>query len=323
MVEHKICEPKAKFNLWTFLTGHPMESSLGIVIIFMLVEVAGGILSNSLALLSDAGHMLVDALALGLSMFAMAIAKRPPTPSRTYGYHRVEIVAALANGVTLVLLSGFILYEALQRFASPPEVKAPLMLVVAVIGLLANLAGIYLLEGGSHRSLNMKAAFWHIIGDAVSSVGVIAAGVIIQVTGWRIADPIVAVLICAVILWGAVRVVRESLNILLEAVPKNIQIDKVVEEIKGIPGVEDVHDIHVWTITSGVNLLSAHLLIGDQMVSKSAEVVARVNEELAKHFHINHTTLQLECVTCATGLICDMNDIKNGDEHAHNHAHTH
>ncbi len=290
---------------------NPLKIALVIVLVIMVVEVVGGILSNSLALLGDAGHMLVDALSLGLSLFAMAIAKRPATPTRTYGYHRVEILAVLANGITIGLVSLYIFYEAYQRFLAPPMVKTPLMLVVATIGLIANLAGMLLLRRGRHRSLNIKAAFWHIIGDTISSVGVIIAGIIIAITGWGIVDPIIAVFIGCIILWGAVGLVRESVDILSEAVPKHIQLDKVIGAIKNIPGVEDVHDIHVWTITSGIHTLSAHLVVEDQKVSRSAEIVEAVNQGLAQHFNITHTTLQLECETCPTGLICEIDKPRN------------
>jgi cobalt-zinc-cadmium efflux system protein len=275
----------------------------------MVVEIIGGLLSNSLALLGDAGHMLVDALALGLSLFALNLAKRPSTPTRTYGYHRIEIMAALVNGSILVLVSAFIFYEAYQRFLTPPEVKTPLMLAVAAIGLIANLSGIFILRRGSRSTLNVKAAFWHILGDTVSSVGVIAGGIIITFTGWGVVDPIIAVIIGLIILWGAVRLVKDSVDILMESVPKHIQIEQVIDTLKSVAGVEDVHDIHVWTITSGINALSAHLLIRDQMVSRSAEVVEAVNHSLAERFNITHTTLQLECAkreSCPSGIICNI-----------------
>ena len=286
-----------------------LKMALFIVLAIMVAEVIGGILSNSLALLADAGHMLVDALALGLSLWAISIARRPATPSKTWGYHRVEIMAALANGVTLVLLTGYIFYEAYQRFLAPPVVQPTLMLLVASIGLVANLAGIVLLKGVSHKSLNVKAAFWHILGDAISSVGVIFAAIIISVTGWGIVDPIIAVFIGGIILWGAVRLVRESGDILLEAVPKHIQVEQVIETIKQVSGVEDVHDIHIWTLTSGIYALSAHLLIEDQRVSGSAEIVDKVNHDLSQQFNIAHSTLQLECEKCEScpdGTVCNI-----------------
>ena len=293
----------------TAVGSRPLKIALGIVLVVMVAEVIGGILSGSLALLGDAGHMLVDALALGLSLFALTIARRPATPTRTYGYHRVEIMAALANGTTLVLVSIYIFYEAYQRFLEPPPVQAPLMLLVASIGLMANLAGILLLRKASRRNLNLRAAFWHIVGDTISSVGVIVGGVIIAITGWYIVDPIIAVLIGGIILWGAARLVSESVDILLEAVPRHIEVEKVIETIKNISGVDEVHDMHIWTITSGIHALSAHLLITDQMVSKSAEIVETVNQDLARNFSITHTTLQLECEkceSCPSGIICNM-----------------
>jgi len=294
--------------------GQQLKVALAIVLVIMVAEVIGGILSNSLALLGDAGHMLVDALALGMSLFAISIARRPATATKTYGYHRMEIMAALANGATLVLVAAYIFYEAYQRFLNPPMVKTTLMLVVAIIGLIANLAGIWLLRGVRHGSLNVKAAFWHVLGDTISSVGVIAAAIIISITGWGIVDPIIAVFIGGIILWGAARLVRESADILLEAVPKHIQINSVIEMIKGIPGVEDVYDIHIWTITSGIHALSAHLLIEDQTVSRSAEIVRAVNQGLVKHFNITHATLQLECGKgegCPSGFICHTIDHKS------------
>ena len=293
----------------TAMSSRPLKIALAIVLAVMVAEVIGGILSGSLALLSDAGHMLVDALALGLSLFALTIARRPATPTRTYGYHRVEIMAALANGTTLILVSLYIFYEAYQRFLEPPLIQAPLMLLVATIGLTANLAGILLLRKSSRHNLNLRAAFWHIVGDTISSVGVIVGGVIITLTGWYIVDPIIAVFIGGIILWGAARLVSESVDILLEAVPKHIDVEKVIEIIKNISGVDEVHDMHIWTITSGIHALSAHLLIADQMVSKSAEIVEAVNQNLALNFNITHTTLQLECEkceSCPSGIICNM-----------------
>lgn len=291
----------------------PLRLSLIIVLVFMAAEVVGGILSNSLALLGDAGHMFVDALALGLSLFALNIAQRPPTMSKTYGYFRVEIMAALLNGVLLLLISLYIVYEAYLRFMNPPEVKASLMLVVAVIGLIANISMILLLRR-NHESLNIKAAFWHVVTDTLSSAGVIGAGIIIALTGWSLADPIIAILISGIILVGAVRLVGESVDILLEAVPRHLDINEVVSKIKSIPGVKDVHDIHVWTLTSGIHALSTHLAIEDQMVSRSAELVAAVNDSLARSFGIRHTTLQLEYDSCPSGYTCGIRHPKDTED---------
>jgi cobalt-zinc-cadmium efflux system protein len=290
----------------TSIGSQRLKIVFAIVLVVMVAEIIGGILSGSLALLGDAGHMLVDALALGLALFAMNIAKRPATLTKTYGYHRAEIIAALANGTILVLVSIYIFYEAYQRFLEPPSIEALLMLLVASIGLVANLAGMLLLKKADRENLNIKAAFWHIAGDTISSAGVIIGGVIIAITDWYIVDSIIAVFVGAIILWGAVRIVRESADILLESVPRHIEVNKVIEMIKSIAGVEDVHDIHIWTITSGMHALSAHLRIEDQIVSRSTEIVTRVNQELAQHFNITHTTLQLECESCPTGLVCEI-----------------
>jgi cobalt-zinc-cadmium efflux system protein len=284
----------------------PLKITLFLVLVIMVAEILGGIFSNSLALLSDAGHMLTDALALGLSLLAMNLARRPATPTKTFGYLRAEIMAALANGIILILISVVIFYEAYQRFQTQAVVKSPLMLIVAGIGLAANVIGLLLLRRDSKRSINIKAAFWHIIGDTISSVGVIAAGIIIQFTGWTLADPILAIVIGVVILWGAVRIVKESADILLESVPPHVAMDKVTAAIKRVSGVEDIHEIHIWTITSGVYALSAHLKITDRMVSQSSDIMTLINKILATEFNITHTTLQLECENCPTGVECNL-----------------
>lgn len=284
----------------------PLKITLFLVLVIMVAEILGGIFSNSLALLSDAGHMLTDALALGLSLLAMNLARRPATATKTFGYLRAEIMAALANGVVLILISVVIFYEAYQRFQATAIIKGPLMLIVAGIGLVANIIGLFLLRRGSRKSINVKAAFWHIIGDTMSSVGVIAAGIIIQLTGWTLADPILAIVIGVVILWGAVRIVKESLDILLESVPPHVEMKRVTAAIKRVSGVEDIHEIHIWTITSGVYALSAHLKITDRMVSQSSDIMTLVNRILASEFNITHTTLQLECENCPTGVECNL-----------------
>lgn len=284
----------------------PLIITLALVLVIMVAEIIGGLVSNSLALLSDAGHMLTDALAIALSLFAMNLARRPATNRKTFGYHRAEILAAFANGAVLILLSVYIFYEAVQRFSDRPEVESPLMLVVAIIGLAANLTGMLLLRRGSSRSINIRAAFWHIIGDTLSSVGVIIAAIIIYFTGWTIADPILAIVIGVFILWGAVRIVRESVDILLESVPKGVKVEEVTDAVKKLKGVEDLHEVHIWTLTSGVYALSAHLKVADQTVSASGDILARVNDVLAHDFNISHTTLQMECESCPTGLVCNL-----------------
>ena len=280
--------------------------ALFIVVSIMVAESVGGFLSGSLALLGDAGHMLVDALALGMSVMAITIGRRPATATRTLGYYRAEIFAALTNGITLVLVVAFIFFEAYQRFINPPPVRTTMMLAVAAIGFIANLATIWLLRDVSHGNLNIKAAFWHVVGDTISSVGVIAAGIIIALTGYSTADPIIAVIIGGIILWGAVMLVRESMDVLMEAAPRHVRTEKVIAMITAVPGVEAVHDLHIWTITSGIHALSAHLIIEDQMVSRSGDIIVTVNRELVKAFNITHTTLQLECQNCSSGFVCNL-----------------
>ena len=295
-----------------------LKIALIIVVVFMAAEIAGGLLSHSLSLLGDAGHMLVDALALGLSLVALNLSKKPATTTRTFGFHRSEILAALANGVTLVLVAVFIFYEAYQRFRNPPAVQTTIMLVVAVAGLIANLAAMQLLHRARHNNLNARSAFFHVFGDTLSSVGVIVGGIIIAVTGWKIVDPIIAIVIGIIILWGASNLVRESVDILLETVPKHIPLDKVTEAIKGVQGVVELHDLHVWTITSGIYALSTHILIQDQMISRTREITAAINRELEKKFNITHTTFQLEnekCEDCAEGLVCHMQRAEDSESH--------
>jgi len=295
-----------------------LKIALLVVAIMMAAEIAGGILSNSLALLGDAGHMLVDALALGLSLIAINLAKKPATSQRTYGLHRAEIMAALANGVILVLVAVFIFYESYQRFRNPPVVHTPIMLAVAVLGLVANLVAMRLLQGARHGNLNVRAAFLHVFGDTISSVGVIVGGIVIAITDWRIVDPIIAIVIAIIILSGAVRLVRESTDILLETVPRHIPLDKVLEVVKNIPGVEDLHDVHIWTITSSIYALSTHIIIQDRMLSRTAEIIAAINRELAQQFNITHTTIQLECEkceNCAEGLVCQIHRSEEVERH--------
>ena len=303
--EYEMTHSHSEHEIQSRIGRRALRINLIIVLVVMTAEIIGGVLSNSLSLLSDAGHMLVDALALGLSLFALTISQRPATSTKTFGFYRVEIIAALVNGVILVLVSIFVFYESYQRFLSPPEIHTPLMLAVAVVGLIANFIGIYMLRHAGN-SLNIKAAWWHIVGDAISSLGVIGAGIVVMVTGWYYADPLIAVLIGIIILIGAIRLVREAIDILLEAVPKQVVMENVVQTLKQLNGIEDVHDLHIWTITSGMFALSAHLVVEDRMVSKGVEVMKIANQALAEKYNITHTTLQLECDTCTSGDVCSI-----------------
>jgi cobalt-zinc-cadmium efflux system protein len=272
--------------------------ALIITAVLMLAEFIGGWLSGSLALLSDAGHMLTDVLAIGLSLLAMRFALQPATEKKTYGFYRLEILAALFNGVTLILLSGYIFYEAWQRFRSPAEIKSGLMIIVALLGLAANLVGFFILRSSSKHSLNVRGAFLHIIGDMLSSVAVVLGGLVIRFSGLYVIDPILSVLIGLVILKGAYDLVRESVDILLEATPAGMDGEAIEKALKDILGVRAVHHMHVWSLSSGIHALSAHVQIDDQMTSQSDGLLAEIHEMLEHEFGIVHSTIQLECDAC-------------------------
>ena len=278
------------------------ENKLLLILAFnttlMVLEIVGGILSNSLALLSDAGHMLTDSLAVFLSYLAIRWGRRPATHRRTFGYHRAEILVALANGVALLAVAVSIFYEAVLRFFHPQEVKTGILLVVATIGLAGNLFGLFILKGESHENLNLRSAFLHILADALSSVGVIIGGVIIRLTGWYLVDSLIGVLIGGIVLRGAVDLVFESGEILLEAAPRDIDMTELKREMEKVPGVRGVHDIHVWTIGSGRRALSAHLMTDDITTREGQEIACRVRAVLAETFSITHTTLEMECDSC-------------------------
>jgi cobalt-zinc-cadmium efflux system protein len=268
----------------------------------MVLEVAGGIISNSLALLSDAGHMLTDSLAVFLSYLAIHWSRRPADHRKTFGYHRAEILVALANGVALVAIAGYIFYEAVLRFFNPQEIKTGILLVIATLGLAGNLFGLFILKGESHENLNVRSAFFHILADTLSSVGVIVGGIIIWLTGWYLVDSLIGVLIGGIVLRGAVDLVMESGEILLEATPRDIDIAHLRQEVAQIPGVGDLHDIHIWTIGSGMRALSAHVLTDNISTRESQEIACRVRTVLGEKFNITHTTLEMECETC--GDVC-------------------
>jgi cobalt-zinc-cadmium efflux system protein len=284
----------------------PLLIALAITLVVMIAEFVGGLLANSLALLSDAGHMLADVLALLLSIVAFRVSSRPPTNKTTFGFYRLEIFAAQINGATLVFLSLFISYEAYLRLIHPEPVKSVLMMIIAVVGLLANMAGVLVLHKSSRENLNVKAAFLHIVGDLLSSAGVIIGGIIIFFTKWFIIDPILSLMIGLIILKGAYSVVKETATVLLEAVPKHIDLAKLIREVEAMEGVKSFHDVHVWTITSGLYALSAHVQIQDQQISESARIMEVIQEYLTQHYHINHTTLQLECHACEPDRVCSL-----------------
>ncbi len=268
-----------------------MRWVLGITAAFMVAEVVGGVLSNSLALLADAGHMFTDVGALALSLLAMRLAQRPPSATKTYGYARLEILAALINGAALLFISLVILKEAWARFWTPPEVDAPLMLVVAVVGLGVNVTGALLLHSHAGENLNVRGAYLHVLGDLLGSVGAITAGILILTTGWMMADPIISVVIASLILMGAWRLVREAADVLLEGAPRGLDVEELVENLRSIDGLEEVHDVHVWTVTSGFVAMSGHGVIDE--VTMHRRILDEINRRLNER-GIAHVTFQLE-----------------------------
>ena len=261
--------------------------------VILVAELIGGWLSNSLALLADAGHMLSDALALLLAYLAVSLAARPATRSKTYGWHRLEILAALANGLVLVAISGFIGWEAYERLIEPPVVNAPLMMGVAVVGLVANGLGLFFLSGHAH-SLNLRSAYLHVLGDLLSSVGVVIGGVVMLATDAYWVDPALSVLIAAVIVVGAWRVLRESVDVLLEATPAGIEYSEVEGAILALESVEGVHDLHIWSLTSGVHALSCHIEVKPELLVECEGILDAVRQVVRERFEIDHTTVQIE-----------------------------
>ncbi|MBU6390851.1 MAG: cation diffusion facilitator family transporter [Planctomycetes bacterium] len=269
-----------------------------ITIVFFIVEVVGGIITNSLALISDAGHMLTHLFALLVSLFALFFAAKPPTEKKTYGFYRLEILAALFNGVTLFMITVWIFYEAYQRFMHPATISSGKMFIVAFVGLIANVVCAFILKGNKHdhgHSLNVRAAFLHMLGDTLSSVGVIIGAIIIYYTNWFIVDPIVSVMLCILILVWSYKLVMESADILLEATPKGINIDEVIASLKQIPGIDNAHDIHIWTITSGMYAMSGHIDTKDMMISETAKLSKEINRILGEKFKIGHAVIQFGC----------------------------
>jgi cobalt-zinc-cadmium efflux system protein len=266
--------------------------ALALTATYTVVEVVGGLLTGSLALLADAGHMLSDNVSIAVALFAVWIAARPPTAERTFGFKRVEILAALANGVTLVLVALWIFYEAAQRFQDPPDVLGGWMLAIAVVGLFVNVAAAAVLSRPREGSLNLEAAFRHVLADLLGSAGVLTAALVILLTGWLYADPLISVLIGLLIVASAWTVLRDSIRILLESTPRGLDANEIGSALASVDGVVDVHDLHVWTITSGFPALSAHVLVRPaddcHAIRRQLEVL------LSDRFQIEHTTLQVD-----------------------------
>lgn len=271
-----------KALLWSFL----------LIASFMIVEVIGGLLTNSLALLSDAGHMLSDAAALGLSLFAFQYGERTATQTKTYGYKRFEILAAFLNGITLLLISIYIFWEAYQRFLEPPNVDGTMM-IIAIIGFVVNVVVAWILmRGDTEENLNLRSALLHVFGDLLGSVGAIIAGVLILLFNWNIADPVASVIVAILILISGWRVTRDSFHVLMEGKPHDMDIDKIEHDLLALRGVKQVHDLHVWSITSDFPALSCHLIV-EQEIDRDL-LLQEASTLLHRQFHLDHTTIQIE-----------------------------
>lgn len=291
-----------------------LKRALALTVLVLVIELAGGILSHSLALLSDAGHVLTDVFALGLAWFAVEQSRRPADQKRSYGYQRVTILAALLNAVTLIVIVLAIAFEAIRRLMAPQEVHGTIVIVSALAGIAIN--GVVILGlRGETKSLNIRAAFLHVAGDIGASVGVVVAGVVILLTGWLYIDPILSLGIAALIAFGAWGIVREAVNLLMEGTPRQIDLEKVTEVITHTPKVTDLHDLHVWALSPEQTALSVHVVVGDCPLADAEHLVRDLEQRLCSKFDIGHTTIQVEsCHPCA--------EIEHGTG-AHNHPHDH
>jgi cobalt-zinc-cadmium efflux system protein len=290
--------------------------SLVVTIVIFIAEVFGGILSHSLSLLSDAGHVLTDAFALGLSLIAIMIMNRPSDYKATYGYQRIGLLAALINGISLVVIAIFIFVEAYKRFYTPTEINSSVMLLIAASGFVGNLIMAWIL-GHKHHDLNMKSAWLHVLGDTVSSAGVIIAGLIIKFTGWVLADTIASGVVGCMIIIGGTRVIKEALWILLDLSPLGFHAEDLAKMIAGVPGVRIVHDVHVWSIGHGIPAFSGHVQVHDQKISE-ADSIRKEIEHLLSDQGIKHAVIQMECEDCCNNeLYCNINPENGHADHHH------
>jgi cobalt-zinc-cadmium efflux system protein len=279
--------------------GRILNWSLFATVAFVAVEVAAGLQAGSLALLSDAGHNFTDALAILLASFGFYLEAKPANDVKTFGYHRAGVLAAFVNALVLLLLSAYILYESYHRLLNPQPVNETTMLLVAGCGLLLNVGIMWGLRHGKDHDLNVRAAFLHMLGDALGSVGIIAGALIIGYTGWHVVDPMLSILIALLIVWTAWDVMREALNILLEGLPRGMRLQEVTGAMSGVEGVIGVHDLHIWSLGSSAHALSCHVIIEDMPPSASDKILTRLNQVLSDRFQIHHTTIQFEHTACA------------------------
>jgi cobalt-zinc-cadmium efflux system protein len=302
-------------------TGRILAVSLFATVVFVVVELWTGVWSGSLALISDAGHNFTDALALLLAMFGFWLQSKPADEQKTFGYHRGGVLAAFVNALALLLLSFYLLWESYERLRSPQAVHEVTMMVVAGLGLMLNVGILLGLRTAHRHDLNIRAAAMHMMGDALGSVAIIIGAIGIQYTGWLAIDPVLSILISLLIIWTALDIVRDSLNILLEGLPKGMELQKVVGAMREVPGVLDVHDVHIWSLGSTAHALSCHARIADVPPSESGCILKGLNDVLASRFHIHHTTIQFEHENCGVGEngTCCIRPAAHSHEHSHAH----
>jgi cobalt-zinc-cadmium efflux system protein len=265
---------------------------------FTIIELIGGLLANSLALLSDALHDLTDTVALSLSLYANKKAQQKPTKTKTFGYRRSTIIAALINAIVLIALTFFIFYKAYQKILNPEQVNGMMIFIIAIFGIIFNGIVVLKMWRTKEKDINIKSVFWHLTEDVLGWFGVLIAGIVIIFTGWYIIDPIISILIGLVVIYGAYGIIRETLDVFMLAVPEGINIENIIKEIKKTPKVKDAHDLHVWTVGSNYYALSGHILVKDTKISKTYSILCEVNKMLEKKFNIKHTTIEFECESC-------------------------
>ncbi|ASK64280.1 cation-efflux pump [Virgibacillus phasianinus] len=293
-----------------------------VITCYMVIEAFGGFITNSLALLSDAGHMLSDSISLGVGLLAFTLGEKVSNYSKTYGYKRFEILAAVFNGVTLLAISLYIFYEAFQRFTDPPEVASTGMLTIAAIGLLVNIFVAWMLmRGDTKENLNLRAAFLHVLGDLLGSVGAIIAALLIMFFNWGWADPLASVIVAILVLISGWRVTKDAIHVLMEGTPKNVDLDEIIKLMKNVPGIMGIHDLHVWSITSGQNALSCHAVVdGDLSIQESQELLLSIEHEL-EHKGVGHVTIQMENKEHPhdDSLMCQNEQESSSRQHNHDH----
>ncbi|MBE7432442.1 MAG: cation transporter [Anaerolineales bacterium] len=288
--------------------------SLILTAAFVVIEVVAGIFGNSLALLTDAAHNFTDVIALGLSWYALHLATKPAHAGKTFGYHRVGILVALINSTTLILIAFGIFFEAYKRFITPPEVDSTLLIGVGAVAFIINLVTALMVKEGSEHDLNLRSAFLHLMGDVMSTLGAVIAGIIIAFTKWNWLDPFVSVLIGTFILYNAWGILKQTIHILLESTPENIDMIEMVTDIRKLDGVHDIHDLHVWSISENLRMLTAHVVIDNMSIGEGVSIQQNINELLAHTYNIQHATLQMECDCCSNGLLyCEIRE--NHHEH--------